>query len=89
MLLLFIGGNKMILLVEWLRFWNRQVKKFGILEVKLAQLCAMCFGLVFVKLFPQITELNVWWFVLFGALCAIRPLFVVLRSPSPEARSIR
>jgi hypothetical protein len=55
---------------------NERVKRFGILEMKLAQGAAMGFTLVLAKLFPEIMTISLWWFVLFALLCAIRPLCV-------------
>jgi len=58
-------------------YWNRQVKKFTILDVKLAQLWAIGFILIVVKLLPQIMELSVWWFVGVMAVCAPRFAYVL------------
>lgn len=54
-------------------FLNKRVKKMGIFDVKLAQTAAMFFALIIVKIFPQIMEINIWWFVVLGILSAIKP----------------
>ena len=55
---------------------NQRVKKFSIIDAKLAQAGAIFFALIIVKLIPQIMDLNVWWFVGLLILCAIKPLYV-------------
>ncbi len=57
-------------------YWNRMVMKFTIVDVKLAQIWAAAWTLVLVKIFPQIMQLSVWWFVLLAALCAPRLFYV-------------
>lgn len=55
---------------------NQRVKRFGIVDVKLAQGAAMFFVLVIAKLIPQIMDLSIWWFVGLLVICAIRPFYV-------------
>ncbi len=57
-------------------YWNRMVRKFTIYDVKLAQIWAAAWTLVFVKIFPQIMQISVWWFVLMAVLCAPRLFYV-------------
>ena len=66
----------MQLLLRWIDFWNRQVKKFTIFDVKLAQAAAMCSALIVAKLVPQILTVNIWWFVVLALVCAARPTYV-------------
>ena len=61
---------------SWIDYWNRKVKQCTIWDVKLAQIWAAAFMLIIVKIFPQIMQLSVWWFVAIMALCAPR-IFVV------------
>ena len=63
-------------IMSWIDYWNRKVKQCTIWDVKLAQIWAAAFMLIIVKIFPQIMQLSVWWFVAIMALCAPR-LFVV------------
>ncbi len=55
---------------------NRRIKKFGIIDEKLAQAAAIFFALIIVKLFPQIMDISIWWFVVLLIVCAIKPLYV-------------
>ena len=61
----------------WIDYWNDAVKKFTIWDVKLAQIWAAAWILVLVKIFPQIVQISVWWFVLIAAVCGPRLFFVV------------
>lgn len=55
---------------------DKRVKKFGIIDVKLAQGAAMFATLIVAKLIPQIMDLSIWWFVLLLVICAIKPFYV-------------
>jgi hypothetical protein len=55
---------------------NQRVKKFSLIDVKLAQGVAMFFALIIAKLIPDIMDLSIWWFVGLAILCAIKPLYV-------------
>lgn len=55
---------------------NQRVKKFGIVDVKLAQGAAMFFALIIAKLIPQMMDLSIWWFVGLLIVCAIRPFYL-------------
>lgn len=55
---------------------NKRAKKLSVVDIKLAQWAAMFFGLTIVKIFPGIMDINVWWFVLLCALCALKPGYV-------------
>jgi hypothetical protein len=55
---------------------DQRVKKFSIIDVKLAQGVAMFFALVVAKLIPQIMDLSIWWFVGLLVICAIKPFYV-------------
>jgi hypothetical protein len=39
---------------------TRRVRKFDIIDIKLAQGAAMFFALIIVKLIPDIMELSIW-----------------------------
>ena len=56
--------------------FDQRVKRFGIVDVKLAQGAAMFFALIIVKLIPQIMDVSVWWFVVLLVGCAMRPAYV-------------
>ena len=55
---------------------TRRVKRFDIIDVKLAQSCAFFFALVIAKLIPGIMQLNIWWFLVLLIICAIKPVYV-------------
>jgi len=55
---------------------NQRVKKFDLVDVKLAQGAAMFFALVIAKLIPDVMDLSIWWFVAMLVVCAIRPFYV-------------
>ena len=55
---------------------DKRVKKFSIIDVKLAQGVAMFFALIIAKLIPDIMDLSIWWFVALLIICAIKPCYV-------------
>jgi len=55
---------------------TRRVRRFDIIDVKLAQGAAMFFALIIAKLIPQIMSINVWWFVALLVICAVKPFYV-------------
>ena len=55
---------------------NNRMKKFGILDVKLAGGAAMFIALIVAKLIPQIMDINIWWFVAILVICVIKPFYV-------------
>lgn len=54
---------------------NKRAKKLGIIDLKLAQMTGAFFALVIAKLIPQIMGISIWWFVVLGILCAIKPFY--------------
>lgn len=66
-------------------YWNRKVKKFTILDLKLVQGAAIFFGLVIAKLFPQIMCLSVWWFIGLALICTLRPAYTIwIKADEPD-----
>lgn len=62
-----------------MKLWDemdRRIKKFGIIDEKLAQAAAIFLALIVVKLKPEIMDINIWWFVGLLIVCAIKPLYV-------------
>ena len=55
---------------------DQRAKRLSIFDLKLAQGVAMFFALIIAKLISQIMDINVWWFVGLGILCAIKPCYV-------------
>ena len=65
-------------------YWDQKVKKFGILEVKMAQGAAIGAAFIVAKLFPQILGLSVWWFVALIVICGLEVHYVLwLKEDSP------
>ena len=59
-----------------IRFFNDRVKRLTIFDVKLVQGAAMFLVLAIAKLFPEIMEVSIWWFIVLTILCALRPMYV-------------
>ncbi len=55
---------------------NQRAKKFGIIDLNLAQGAAMFFTLIIAKLIPGIMDLSIWWFVALLIICEVRPFYV-------------
>ncbi len=55
---------------------DRRIKRFGIIDEKLAQAAAIFLALIIVKLEPRIMDISIWWFVALLIVCAIKPLYV-------------
>ncbi len=62
--------------MEFLEKMDQRVKKFGIVDVKLAQGAAMFLALIIAKAVPCIMNVSIWWFVLLLVACAMRPAYV-------------
>jgi len=58
-----------------LDFMNKRAKRLSIIDWKLAQASAMCIALVLAKLVPNLLDLSIWWFVIIGLICYIKPLY--------------
>ena len=70
------GFQKEVAEMEIMKKMNQRVKKFNILDIKLAQGAAMSVMLIIVKVLPQIMEVSIGWFVALAILCGIRPMYV-------------
>jgi hypothetical protein len=66
------GDYEMPLLEEM----TQRVKKFDIIDVKLAQVVSMFLALIIAKLIPDIMDINIWWFVVLLVICAAKPVYV-------------
>ena len=63
--------------MSWIDYWNRRVKQFTIWDLKLSQAWTAAWLLIFVKIFPQIMQLSIWWFVALAVLCAPRIFYAM------------
>jgi hypothetical protein len=59
-----------------IEFWNRKVRQLTVWDLKLAQLWSALWILLLAKIFPQIMQLSVWWFVAGILLGAPRLIYV-------------
>ncbi len=62
-----------------MKLWDemdRRIKRFGIIDEKLAQGAAIFLALIIVKLEPRIMDISIWWFAGLLIACAIKPLYV-------------
>ncbi|UCE19034.1 MAG: hypothetical protein JSV84_01420 [Gemmatimonadota bacterium] len=57
---------------------NLRVRKLGLVDVKLAQGCAIFLTLIIVKLLPEIMNISIWWFIGLLFLCAIKPIYTFI-----------
>ena len=71
-------------ITSWIDYWDRKVKKFGILEVKMAQGAAIGATLIVAKLFPQILGLSLWWFVALVVICGLEVHYVLWLKKNSE-----
>ena len=54
---------------------NQRVSKLSIVDVKLAQGCAIFLTLIIVKILPEIMSIDIWWFIGLLILCSIKPVY--------------
>jgi hypothetical protein len=59
----------MNIIMKYIDYWDRKVKKWGIFELTMAQGATMGFTLIILKIFPQILALSVWWFIALWVVC--------------------
>lgn len=60
-----------------LQYWNDRVRRFTIIDLKLAQAAAIFGALILVKLVPSVLSVSIWWFNVLGAACMIRPTYTM------------
>lgn len=63
-------------LASWIDYWNRKVRTLTIFDLKLIQVYSMALILIVVKLFPQIMNPSIWWFVAAAIVCGLRVIYV-------------
>jgi hypothetical protein len=57
-------------------FFDRRIKRFSIVDEKLAQLAAVFGALIIVRWYPHLLEYDSRWYWTLLVLCAIKPLYV-------------
>ena len=68
-------GKKIMGLFKWA---NEKVKKLSFIDVKLVAFVGICIGLILAKLSPCVLDINIWWFVVIGALLLLKVYYVIL-----------
>jgi hypothetical protein len=63
-------------MMRCIQYLNDRAKRLNIFDVKLIQGCGIFFALIIVKIFPEIMELSIWWFVGLLVVFAIRPIYL-------------
>jgi hypothetical protein len=58
-------------------FFDEKIKKMDWLDIGLIKWSCIFFGVVIAMLIPEITEINVWWFIVLFIVLAIRPFYRV------------
>jgi len=58
---------------------DKRIKRFTIIDEKLAQFAAIFFALIIVKKYPNLLDHSYWWFVALLILTAIKPIYVFYR----------
>lgn len=66
---------------RWIAYWDRKVRKFGILEIKMIQGAMIGITLIVAKLIPQVLSLSLWWFVALAAICALEVHYALWLKP--------
>ena len=67
----------------WEEFDSR-ARRFGIVDLKLAQAAAFFLALILVNVVPALLSISVWWYVALCVACAIKPT-IDFFSPHPAA----
>ena len=58
-------------------YFNDRLKNyFTLWDIKLAQMAAMFFLIIIIKLIPEIISLNYWVYILGAIITAARPLYL-------------
>jgi hypothetical protein len=65
-------------------YFDARARRFGIVDLKLAQAAAFFLALILAKVFPELLSLSVWWYVAICVACAIKPVIDFYR-PRPAA----
>jgi len=61
----------------FISYFNDRLKNyFTLWDIKLAQMAAMFFLIIIIKLIPEIISLDYWFYIVGAILTAIRPLYL-------------
>ena len=70
-----INKVKIMGLFKWA---NNRVEKLSGVDCKLIGIASLCLGIILVKLFPAILNINIWWLVIIGGLSLLKVYYVIL-----------
>jgi len=61
----------------FISYFNDRLKNyFTLWDIKLAQMAAMFFLIIIIKMIPEIISLDYWFYIVGAILTAIRPLYL-------------
>ncbi|MBC8525343.1 MAG: hypothetical protein ISS28_00170 [Candidatus Cloacimonetes bacterium] len=60
-----------------LQYFNKRIKFFTLVDLKLAQLAAMIVMIILIKLIPAITKINYIWLIIALILVSTRLFYVM------------
>ena len=63
---------------------DSRARRFGIVDLKLAQAAAFFFALILAMAVPALLAVSIWWYVALCAACAVKPA-IDFFSPRPAA----
>lgn len=58
-------------------YFNKRLKLFSIFDLKLCQGIGILVGIILVKLFPVLLDLQLVWYILILIIFALRPCYVM------------
>ena len=61
-------------IIDWAREGAKRIN--NIYDMKLVVFMGVCLGLIFVKLFPSVINLSIWWYVVLFFLLGARPFYL-------------
>ena len=56
---------------------NNKTRQLSFIDIKLIAIAGLFLGLIITQLFPSLLDINVWWFVIFFALCMLKVYYVM------------
>ncbi|MBT3169467.1 MAG: hypothetical protein HN952_02680 [Candidatus Cloacimonetes bacterium] len=60
-----------------LNYFNKKVKLFSLMDVKLLQFVGVLAGIILAKYFPEILQINLWWLLTGIFVFLAKPMFVI------------
>jgi len=60
-----------------LNYFNKKVKLFSLIDVKMLQFVGVLVGIILAKYFPEILQINLWWLLAGIFIFSVKPMFVI------------